>query len=543
MKKILLFFYCALCIVHCALCQPANINLSNTSAFEGEPFLAINPTNHQNIVVAWMAADLLTGYRVAIKSKTSFDGGATWGNQFVQPHFGATWHSADVSMAFRSNGFVYLSYIDYHEAPDSGGVYITHSVDGGISWSSPVQVWNGITEDSTKRPLDRPWLAVDNSGTSTDGMFYLTTKPAPWISPPNRPYLKTSADSGQTWSAYRYIDTTAYLVGNVIAQPMAAVAVAADGTLCVAYPSYLSSQSLYPKIFFAKSYSRGATFQYHDLLVNPSSVADTNYKLGYRLAANPSTANQLCYVYVGNQNGDPDIFVSTTSDGGMTWNSLVRVNDDSIGNGVAQDMVWASYNSTGDLVVVWRDRRNGAGTGFFQPSDTYCAMSHDNGATFKKNIRLSNMTAPFDSILMQKGNDFMSCQLINDSIYAAWGDVRNGYLNIYFTKTSDSTGFGSGVVQITSEDDELFFVYPNPVKKDGLINICLKKAIYGEMEVYNESGEKVYSQQLSAAADPSFGGQTPNSKLQTINCKLNSGIYFIDIKEKNKTQIKKIIVE
>ena len=107
------------------------------------------------------------------------------------------------------------------------------STDGGITWSSPVTVWN-ITEQTTKEPMDRPWLAVDNSSTTNEGMLYLTTKPPPWIPAPNRPYLKTSSDSGLTWSAYRYIDTTGYLVGYYIKQPMAAVAVASDGALCVA---------------------------------------------------------------------------------------------------------------------------------------------------------------------------------------------------------------------------------------------------------------------------------------------------------------------
>src|SRR5205807_5852109 len=86
------------------IAQPLNINLSGTTAFEGEPYLAVNPTNNKNIVVAWMAADLSTSFRVTIKSKTSFDGGVTWGNAHNQPHQGSTWHSADVSMAFHRNG-------------------------------------------------------------------------------------------------------------------------------------------------------------------------------------------------------------------------------------------------------------------------------------------------------------------------------------------------------------------------------------------------------------------------------------------------------
>ncbi len=434
--------------------QPANINLSNTLVYAGEPYLAINPLNEQNIVVAWMAADLSTGFITSIKTKVSFDGGSTWGYQVIHPHIAPTCSSADVSLQFRRNGTFYISYIDSRKSPDSGGVYVSHSADGGITWSPLTEAFNSLTDDPSREPLDRPWLAADNSQTVNDGSFYLTTKPAPWIPPPNRPYLKSSADSGVMWGPYRYVDSTNYLVGNIIAAPMAFPAATADGALCAAYPSYLFSQSPYSKILFAKSYTRGSHFSYNDLLVNFPAVADTNYKLGYILAANPANAAQLAFAFVGNLNGDPDVFVTATNDGGTTWSTPVRVNDDPVGNGVGQDLVWISYAKSGDMLVAWRDRRNSPGTGFFQACDTYCAVSHNNGSSFLPNIRLSSVTAPFDSVLIQNGNDFMSCALANDTIYAAWSDVRNTRLNIYFAKTpvECSVNKWTGAVNTSWED-------------------------------------------------------------------------------------------
>jgi len=295
--------------------QSANLNISGTSAFEGEPYVAVNPTNPNNILIAWMADDASSNFRVSIKTKASFDGGITWAYSAIQPHFGLTCTSADVSLQFRTNGTVYLSYIDFLQSPDSGGIYVTHSANGGQSWANPVKAYDALTDDPGKVPVDRPWLAVDNSGTSTDGIFYLTAKPAYWIPPPNRAYLKNSADSGLIWSPYRYIDTTNYLIGNVIVQPMPAPAVAADGALCIAYPSYLPSQSVYPKILLAKSYSKGSTFSYYDILVNPSTlpVADSSCKAGYRLAVNPENSGQLAFAYLDNRNGYPDIYFTKSS--------------------------------------------------------------------------------------------------------------------------------------------------------------------------------------------------------------------------------------
>ncbi len=482
-----------------AFSQTANINLSNTLLFEGEPYLAINPTNHQNMVVGWMALDASTAFRMGIKTKVSFDGGNTWGNEFVQPHLGSAWHSADVSMKFRPNGTLYLCYIDYHESPDSGGVYITHSADGGVTWSSPSQVWNALSEDPSKLPLDRPWLAIDNSGTANDGEFYVTTKPAPWILPPNRPYLKTSSNSGATWSAYRYIDTVGSLVGSLIAAPMPAPEVTSDGALCIAYPSYLASQSIYPRLILAKSYNKGLSFQYYDMLLGTSGVQDTLYKVGYHLAANPNNANQLAFVFIATPNGDPDVFLITTQNGGTSWNGPVRVNDDVIGNGKAQDLPWVTYDNHNKLLVTWRDRRNGSGTGFFQPSDSYGAVSTDNGNSFLPNLRLSNITAPFDSILEQNGNDFMSCEYLNDTIYAVWGDVRTGNLNIFFAKTSGNTG--SGISPKTIETQPLMQIYPNPAQDRITVFLAQAKFSRGIIKIINEEGREVFSLPLNTKSE------------------------------------------
>ncbi len=527
MKKIFLITLCSIYYsIFTVIAQPANINISLTSTFEGEPYLAINPTNPNNIVVAWMADDINTGYKVAIKSKASFDGGATWGNTHVNPHFGSSWTSADVSMQFRKNGTLYLSYIDSHQSPDSGGVYITHSMNGGIAWSAPTQAWNALLEAPSKLPIDRPWMVTDNSGTAHDGTFYITSKPAPWIAPPNRPYLKTSADSGQTWSAYRYVDTTNHLVGNVIAAPMAAPAVSADGALCCAYPSYLASQSVYPKIVFAKSYSRGATFQYHDLVVNPVglSSADSSFKVGYHFAANPMNANQLAFIAVAATYGDPDIFVSTTNNGGVTWSALVRVNDDAQGNGLGQDMPWGSYDKNNNLVIVWRDRRNGTGTGYSQNTDTYCAVSHDNGATFQPNIKLSSTSSAFASILLQNGNDFMSCELLNDTIYAAWGDTRTGTLNIFFAKASVNTGNLGGITIINPEDVPEISIYPNPTTEKFFITFKNKELKQLTLSIYDESGSLVYSKNIESSIEQTFV-DIP---------KLAEGIYFVRAMRSNK---------
>lgn len=515
MKKLIISLL--ICAFFKGISQPTNTNISNTTVFGGEPYLVINPNNPNNIIIAWMALDITTAFKMTIKSKVSFDGGQTWGNTYNHPHLSSTWGSADVSMCFRKNGTVYLSYIDYRQSPDSGGVYITHSTNGGVTWSSPTRAWNANSEDPTKVPLDRPWLAVDNSTATTQGSFYMTTKPAPWIPAPNRAYLKASADSGANWSTYRYVDTTNHLIGPSIQAPMAALCVAADGALCIAFPSYLISQSVFPKIYFAKSYNKGASFQYYDLLVNPSAVpSPNNYKLGYNIVANPNNANQLAACFISNQNGDPDVYITTTNNGGLNWSTPVRVNDDGLSNGKAQDLAWVSYSNNNKIVAVWRDKRNGAGTGFYQPSDMYCSVSLNNGTSFLPNIRLSNVSVAHDTILTQNGNDFSSCALNNDTIYAAWGDVRTGKLNIYFAKTSIATGMGVLPILVNKETQSVLF-YPNPSNGNISYKFIDEKINFGQVVIFNSDGKIVFKGQIEK--------NTTHNRIELST--LKSGVYLI----------------
>src|SRR6185436_19912413 len=123
--------FCLILSLDCTS-QLQNINVSGGVSFDGEPFLAVNPVNPQNMVIAWMGVTIVGGVKIWIKSKASFDGGTSWGSYNVQSHLAPTTHSADVSMCFRSDGTLFMSYIDYRQNPDSGDVIVSRSIDGGI---------------------------------------------------------------------------------------------------------------------------------------------------------------------------------------------------------------------------------------------------------------------------------------------------------------------------------------------------------------------------------------------------------------------------
>jgi hypothetical protein len=505
--------------------QIINTNLSNGIFFNGEPYLAINPTNNQNLVSAWMSMTFSSGqYHIAIKTRASFDGGASWSTANLLPHFGAGFGSADPSMAFDKNGLLYISYIDYTQAPDSGGIYVARSNNGGLNWDTPTKAFD-MYDVPNKRPIDRPWLIVDKSNTINSGTIYITAKPAPWIAPPNRNYFKVSNDSGYTWTSIASIDGGTHLVGNLIAQPMAAPTSTSNGSFCAAYPSYVASQNTFPAYYFAKSSNKGQKFSYSTIFAGLITPIDSNFKSGYRLAASPIDSNKLVFLIPRAVNGDVDIMSVHSNDGGQTWSNNIRVNDDPPSNGKAQDMVWGAFNEQGNLVVTWRDRRNSIANGFWNAGyDFYYATSIDNGQTFSKNQKLTSQFVAFDTVLIQSGNDMMGCVYCGDTLYTVWGDTRTGKMNIFFSKTIASTNTNVGITLLTGEQPK-WTIFPNPA--NDYLNVIISNEMIGkEVFVYDASGKKIVTQTI-----------TDNSiKINTQP--FLKGVYFLKIENEIKRFVK-----
>lgn len=487
--------------------QVSNINISNSFAWDGEPFIASNPSNPDNLVLAWMSYQF--PFSVGIELKSSFNGGQTWSASTFLPHFSATYNSADVSLAFGHSNEVYVSYVDFRQSPDSGGVYVSRSTDGGLTWSSPVKAIDALV--TTEQPIDRPWIAPDNSGTSTDGTLYITTKPPSWIPAPNRPTYTVSTDHGLTWSPLQFADTAGF-TSTIIASPMAFPAVAADGTFLMAYPAVINFA---PAMVLASSTDQGASLQHGTLGSQFTFSTDTNPKQAWVLLADPTNPNSLYFLWTDNRNGDIDIYCLSSHDKGLTWSAAVRVNDDPVSNGNMQDMVWASVSPIdGTLVAAWRDRRNASGTGFYQSFDVYTASSSDGGNTFSPNVRVTDAITSFDSLLTNSGNDFLSVSISGNYANYAWSDFRSGDLETYFQRLEVSL-LNQVKTPFSENETEVF---PLPANDQFYIRINNASTEQKKFELIDPTGRKIRSFELNAS---NF------HRLSISVANLPDGIYFL----------------
>ena len=510
---------------------PTNEKISGSPLFNGEPFLAMNPANHQNLVAAWMTYSLISN-EITIKVRSSFDGGATWSAAVELPHQESGWGSADVSMAWQQNGMLFLCYVDYLAKSDTaGGVFVTHSSDGGLTWSNPVLAIDARA--NSDEPLDRPWIAVDNSLAATNGNLYIPTKPPSWNPLPNHTYYTRSSDGGLTWSTEAVLDSAPYSA-TIVKAPMGSPTVAMGGTLYIAYPCYDHSQGVHAGFALAKSVDGGASFT-RSFILQPVGAMDTLFKNGFQLLADPANVNHLLFAWPDARNGDNDIYTSTSFDGGLTWSIPIRVNDDASGNGVVQDMLWPVFAADGTLAVIWRDRRNGTGNGYASATDTYYAISRDGGKTYEKNLRMTDSTAPYEKILDEAGNDFMSAALTSDTLYAAWGDTRTGILQVYFAKTAigstswvDFTSLSESLLQLT--------VSPNPAIDGQTVSFTLPAPSYCTLSLFDTRGVLV-RQVLNGEQNAGM------HRVTLMRAGLSPGSYMLLLQTVTGTQYAKLAIE
>lgn len=516
------FLLCALACSVNLKAQIADNPINANSTWNGEQSLAIDPTDPNHLVVAWMKFVFFpTPASVMIATSTSTNGGLTWSTPVNLPHAYPYWTSADPTLAFKNDGTVYLGFIDSNNAKDSGAVYVVKSTNGGNTWGTASKVVD--LADSPDLIIDRPWLAIDNSGGPYNGYLYMATMSYKADPLPHHVYVTRSTDGGTTWGAHLLVDNTIPLGPSV--QAMGIPTVSKDGRLYIAYLSYNPPQSLFPRFIYALSTDGGATLTNSVILtgVGSSIVNDTLLQYSYKIDANPTNSNNLVFSYVDKSNSDYDIYSTNSNNGGASWSTPARISSDAINNGNNQDMMWANFSSTGKYAAAWRDRRANSGAQN-QPYKIWGSFSSDGGNTFSPNFQISQTDGPLQ--IPVDGNDFLGCVLNDTIIYTTWTDKRNTSSNqLFINKFKLST-----ITSVTKEQLQLTGIklFPNP--NSGEFTIQFDNAVPRQIEIVTIEGKTIYSAISTGSS-------------AKINLKLKPGNYFARISENRKARNIPFVIE
>jgi hypothetical protein len=354
-----------------------------------EVAVAIDPTDADRIVAVGLAEGPPGGARVTNYAFVTGDGGGSWATH-AAPNPGARVQGDD-AVAFDAGGTAYRSYISFEgirvERPERAvnGIFVSRSTDGGAGWSEPVAVVDHI---NTVEPFeDKPWIAVDRvPGSPCVGTVYVA-----WtrfdVYGSDDPADSTailfsrSTDGGRSFSVpHRISEKGGNAVDSDETVEGAVPAVGVDGTVYVAWAGPLG-------LVLDRSTDCGWSFGDDGVLDPMPGGWDIPAEGLGRHNGMPVTAvdhsdgdfrGTLYVNWIDTRNGDPDVFVMASRDGGESWTEPVRVNGDPVGNGADQLFTWMAVDpADGSVNVVFLDRSGGAGTG------VTVARSLDGGRTFQ----------------------------------------------------------------------------------------------------------------------------------------------------------------
>ncbi|MCB0306500.1 MAG: hypothetical protein KDI38_22250, partial [Calditrichaeota bacterium] len=210
----------------------------------------------------------------------------------------------------------------------------------------------------------------------------------------------------------------------------------------------------------AVSLDGGATYSTAVRVINNiRGIRNTTAGKNHRVASFPSTAadisgsgnNGTLYVVwpnVGvpgtNTGTDVDVYMSKSSDGGATWSTPSRVNQDPSGLGKKHYHCWITSDpETGNLSVIFYDDRDVSST----DCEVYVANSLTGGDTWE-DFKVSDVSftpAPIPGLAGGYFGDYLSISARGGRVYPCWTDNRSGSALTYVS-----------VFQLADPDD------PNP---------------------------------------------------------------------------------
>jgi len=324
---------------------------------EVEPFLAVNPTNEQNIVGVWQQDRWSNAESRGNVVATSFDGGATWTTVTstktslctggTEANGGAMFRATNPWLTFGPDGTAYLISLGIPDFNQSV-VYVNRSSDGGRTWSdaAPLQV----EADNAKN--DKPTITADPA--NAGNVYAVWTRnefPQEQAAPlaeentaasRGPAWFSRTTDGGRTWQAARQIYDPGAQNGTLGHQ----IAVLPNndrfhGELVnvfdVSY-GYTNTQGLRGvHVAAIRSRDKGATWSSSTRIAQalPAPILDpltgTRVRTGAyipNIAVDPRSGMlyavwQDARFSSGQYN---DIALSMSTDGGLRWTAPVRVN-------------------------------------------------------------------------------------------------------------------------------------------------------------------------------------------------------------------------
>ena len=402
-----------------------NVNASGmniTGDAANEPSIAVDPTDHNRMVIGWRQFDSVTSnFRQAGWGYTS-NGGTTW--TFPGVLESGVFRSDPVLGSDDTGRFFYLSLLQ------SFDVTMWRSLNGGQTFTNIAPAKGG----------DKQWFVVDNNPASTGhGFQYQFWDNASPFAPGE---FSRSTDGGFTWmnpitipNAPQWGTPDVDSNGNLF---FGGVTTSLTQFWCLRSTN-AKNGAVTPSFDQSTAVNLGGRIDYMDT-INPEGLIGQVF-----LAVDRSGTSTNNNVYMmasvlptGFNTGSDVMFVRSTN-GGQTFSAPKRVNDDPVNHSKWHWMGTLSVAPNGRIDSIWFDTRNAANN---TDSQLFYSYSTDAGTTWSPNVAVSNAFNPFLGYPAQnKMGDYMTIVSDNTGGDVAYAATFNLEEDIYYVRVApgDST--------------------------------------------------------------------------------------------------------
>lgn len=412
------------------------------------PYLSVDPANPRHIFASAVDAASRTCHTFR-----SYDGGTSWRLLDATPSppnfpycFYIAWMAAETPLAWGRDHSLYYALSGWGD--EDGGqrfdktVLLATSTNNGDSWNHSIVRNARVLQGNDVENNLVTSLAVDTHTGSKDIVYVGWQTRYPNVSgQPQRVHVASSTDGGLTFSDpvdvssfYKKTVKDAagkeYPIANFFGDPQ--MAVADDGTLYVLYPGGTPggfANAAPTPLLLGRSTDRGKTWEVDE------ATPPGNYPEGVQMLKwSPEGGKQgtLHAVYEDKPDqpagrADRDIYHVRSTDGGRTWSKPTKLNDDQDPGALhLQVTPNLDVSPDGRVTAAWWDFRDD--TGAFT-NDVYATWSDDDGATWSKNVKVTDQPINRRLGVWSNGSDMRGPPAIASSkeyTVFGWDDTRLG---------------------------------------------------------------------------------------------------------------------
>jgi hypothetical protein len=504
-----------------------NFRLYPSSVNQTEVFIVTHPSN-PDIIFSSANTIVFNPFFVSEGVYVTTNGGANWYGSDTCNGAPIILHGGDPGITIDKNGTFIITRRGF-----SPGLFSHFSTNNGATWSNQKTISNDDLERATMTSDVHP------------ASLYFGRSYASWVkfAPPFPLNFSFTDDGGVTWSTPAQINNPIQRSagGDITMGPSGKVYVCWAGVISV---------SPYTEDFvgIASSTNGGSAWQVTENAFNMNGINGWLTQKGNirvnglpNIAIDTTGGQHQGWIYIittqinlAPAGSDPDIILNRSTDGGTTWSSGIRVNQDPLNDGKIQYFPAVHVDKSGGLNVIFYDDR-------YTTSDSSgmtLARSEDGGTTWREfQINDKNFKPqPIGGLGQGYQGDNISITSSNGKLWPVWMDNRTGTYQIWTVPIELTT---------VSVDEEISSLrefgleqnYPNPFNPNTTINYSLSSESKVSLKIFNSLGEEVVT-----LINNEYQSAGSHSQLFIVNSTLPSGIYFYRLQAGSLVETKKMIL-